>query len=125
MDNYFFEEKLIVQIYDFFKQNSNRTSNHLTIYEFLEGKDGFLWTGEDGIGRMDVGMVKYISNICKKMESDGLLMPLNVKHQKILEIHIQQFMNVILIILKHSENRLKMVCMTASIRASLMFDFNI
>ena len=78
MDNYFFEEKLIVQIYDFFKQNSNRTSNHLTIYEFLEGKDGFLWTGEDGIGRMDVGMVKYISKICKKMESDGLLMPLNV-----------------------------------------------
>ena len=70
MDNYFFEEKLIVQIYDFFKQNSNRTSNHLTIYEFLEGKDGFLWTGEDGIGRMDVGMVKYISKICKKMESD-------------------------------------------------------
>ena len=70
MDNYFFEEKLIVQIYDFFKQNSNRTSNHLTIYEFLEGKDGFLWTGEDGIGRMDVGMVKYISKICKKMEND-------------------------------------------------------
>ena len=70
MDNYFFEEKLIVQIYDFFKQNSNRTSNHLTIYEFLERKDGFLWTGEDGIGRMDVGMVKYISKICKKMEND-------------------------------------------------------
>ena len=70
MDNYFFEEKLIVQIYDFFKQNSNRTSNHLTIYEFLEGKDGFLWTGEDGIGSMDVGMVKYISKICKKMEND-------------------------------------------------------
>ena len=70
MDNYFFEEKLIVQIYDFFKQNSNRTSNDLTIYEFLERKDGFLWTGEDGIGRMDVGMVKYISKICKKMEND-------------------------------------------------------
>ena len=70
MDNYFFEEKLIVQIYDFFKQNINRPSNPLTIYEFLERKDGFLWTGEDGIGRMDVGMVKYISKICKKMEND-------------------------------------------------------
>ena len=61
MDNYFFKENIVVQIYDFFKNNNFQSANPVTIYNFLEGKEGFIIKDEKGLGRMDVGMVKYIS----------------------------------------------------------------
>ena len=78
MDNYFFKENIVVQIYDFFKNNNFQSPNPVTIYNFLEGKEGFIIKDEKGLGRMDVGMVKYISKICSKMENDGLLMRIKV-----------------------------------------------
>ena len=73
MDNYFFKENIVVQVYDFFKKNNFQSSNPVTIYNFLEGKEGFIIKDEKGLVRMDVGMVKYISKICSKMENDGLI----------------------------------------------------
>ena len=52
MDNYFFKENIVVQIYDFFKNNNFQSSNPVTIYNFLEGKEGFIIKDEKGLGRM-------------------------------------------------------------------------
>ena len=48
MDNYLFKENIVVQIYDFFKNNNFQSSNPVTIYNFLEGKEGFIIKDEKG-----------------------------------------------------------------------------